>query len=227
MTTAAELIQLARYLLHDQDSDCYRWSDEELLDYLNAGMKEIINLVPEANVVEEAFTITEATPLQSIPAGGTKFIKATSNDNAGAKTGGIRYCEKDVLDTYDPDWYYTGASGDANRKFEHYMHDPRDPTRFYLYPQPTVSDVVWIQYAKTPTVLSTKSETYPLRTQYERPIVEYMYFRSMTKEGRYSQAADKQRERLWANFLQSLGLGRRTSREVSPEQHRPPDSSAS
>lgn len=227
MTTAAELIQLVRYQLHDQDKDCYRWSDEELLDYLNAGTKEIVSLVPEANVVETAFTLPDNSPLQQIPAGGVKFLKATSNDNAGTKTGGIRYCEKDVLDTYDPDWYYTGPSADANRKFEHYMHDPRDQSRFYLYPRPTVADVVWIEYSAVPTPVSTKSDTWGLRVQYEKAAVQYVYYRAMTKEGRYSQAADAQRQRLWNEFLESLGLSRRTSREVSPEQNRPPESSAS
>ena len=228
MTTVAELIQLVRYQLHDQDKDCYRWSDEELLDYLNAGTKEIVSLVPEANVVEALFTCTDNVPLQQIPAGGIKFIKATSNSGAGnVKTGGIRYCEKDVLDTYDPDWYYTGPSADANRKFEHYMHDPRDQSRFYLYPRPTNGDQLWIEFSRAPDNVSTKNDFFPLRVQYEKPACEYMYFRAMTKEGRYSQAAEAQRTRLWDNFLESLGLSRRTSREVSPEQHRPPDSSAS
>lgn len=228
MTTAAELIGLTRHQLNDMDSDCYRWSDEELLDYLNAGAKEIVTLVPEANVVEELYSITDAQPLQTIPTGGIKFIKATSNEGTAGKTGGIRFCEKDVLDTFDPDWYYVHpGTPDAERLFEHYMHDPRDPTRFYLYPVPTALDEVWIEYSKTPTLMDVKSDTYPLRTQYEKAATEYIFFRAMTKEGRYSQASEGQRKRLWDNFLDALGISRKTAREVSPEINRPPDSSAS
>ena len=149
---------------------------------------------------------------------------------SNVKTGGVRYCEKDVLDTFQPDWQYTDpAVVNLTAYYQHYMHDPRDPTRFYLYPRPKPWIPVWVLYAALPDTVSELTDTFPLSDEYLDAVVQYVLYRALTKDGRYSQGPDNKRQQLWQSYLQALGLSRQVAQSISPEleAHRPPGGSAS
>jgi hypothetical protein len=79
MATVADLLRRIRNQLHDTDPTFYRWSDEELIDLINAACREIVYLVPEANVIEEIFVPPNRDARQELPEGAVKFIKCISN----------------------------------------------------------------------------------------------------------------------------------------------------
>lgn len=226
MATAQAAIDRARYQLHD--ADAVRWSDAELLAYLNDGLRQIVTIKPEANTLEALFTPADTSALQTLPAGGVKFIKATFNEAAGGgKTASIRFCEKDVLDTFLPGWSSDAPiAPNADSYYEHYMHDPRDPTRFYLYPQPAPAYPLWIMYTAVPTELTLTTDTFPLADQYLEAASQYIVYRALTKEGRYSVGPEARRRELWEAFLTVLGVKRQVTREVSPDTNRPPEAPA-
>ena len=78
MSTVADVLRRVRNTLHDSELP-YRWSDEELREFLNDGLAAIVNLKPEANVVEEIHIPPDTNVLQKINPRGTKFIKCTFN----------------------------------------------------------------------------------------------------------------------------------------------------
>ena len=53
MATGRDVVDEVRAALNDEDEDAYRWSDEELLRLINAAQRQIVMLLPEANVVDE------------------------------------------------------------------------------------------------------------------------------------------------------------------------------
>lgn len=226
MATAQTIITEVRRIIHDENVT-YRWADAELLDYLNAGIRQTIAFVPEANTVESVEdTGTSRIARQSLPTGGIKFIKVSRNyaDDGTTPQGVVRYAEKDALDTYDPDWEYdTTIKADGANYFEHFCHDSREPTVYYLYPPPAADNKrVAVVYSAIPTELTLVADDYPLADEYINAAVQYVVYRALTKEARETLPSDY-RQDLWQNYLAALGLQREASDAASPEQNRAPE----
>jgi hypothetical protein len=139
------------------------------------------------------------------------------------KTGPIRFIEKDVLDTFQPDWtYVVPADADVTNYYRHYMHDPRDPTGFYLYPRPDPEIPVWVQYAKLPELVDDAADTFPLSDAYLNAAVIYVTYRALNKEGRFAAGPDSRAAKLYQEFLGALGMSRKVAYEVGTDMNPPP-----
>jgi hypothetical protein len=226
MATVQTLIDEVREIIHDTVTT-FRWADAELIDYCNAGIRQSIVLVPEANTVETVHD-TGATLVsrQALPSGGIKFIKASRNyaDDGTTEQGVIRYAEKDALDTYDPDWEFDSTTkADGANFFEHFIHDKREPKVFYVYPCPAaVNKMLGIVYSAVPTAHTVVGDTFALDDEYLNAVIQYMVYRSLTKESRLTMPAAMQ-QTLWTNYLTALGLQRRALETISPENNAPPE----
>jgi len=225
LATAQNIIDEVRAIIHDSVAT-FRWSDVELIRYLNAGVRQTISLVPEANAVQSIETIANSIGRQVIPSGGIKFIKAARNyaDDGTTPQGPIRVAEKDALDTYDPDWEYdTTIKADGANFYEHYCHDPREPKVYYLYPPSTENDKrVAVVYSTVPTALTAVGDTFNLDDEYLNAVTLYVVYRALTKESRQTIPA-AYRQELWSNYLSALGLHRQAMQAVSPENNAPPE----
>lgn len=227
MATVQNLFDEARRIFHDEDSANYRWTDAELIDYLNAGMRQIVVLLPEANTVETIEdTGTSRVARQALPAGGIKFIRVARNyaDDGTTPQGTVRFVEKDTLDTYDPDWEYDSTiKADGANFFEHFCHDSREPKIYYLYPPPAADNKRYAAvYAAVPTAVTAVGNTFPLDDEYINAAIQYLVYRALTKESRQTLPDDYRKE-LWQNFLMALGLQRDALSESGTESNRPPD----
>jgi hypothetical protein len=225
MPTAQLIIDEVRRIIHDEVVT-FRWTDAELIDYINAGTRQTVVLLPSANSVETIeSTVSSRVSRQALPAGGIKFLKVSRNyaDDGTTPQGVVRYVEKDALDTYDPDWEYVTTKADGANFFEHFCHDSREPTIFYLYPPP-VADAkqVAVVYSATPTAITVVGDASPLGDEYTNGIVQYVIFRALTKESR-DTLPGAFRQELWQNYLVALGLKRQAEEQVSPENVRPPE----
>lgn len=224
--TAQNVTEEVRRVIHDEIVT-YRWSDDELIDYINAATRQIVSILPDANTIETIETMTASQARQVLPAGGIKFIKVARNYNDGGSQaeGPIRYVEKDALDTFDPDWEYDTtikSAGTANF-FEHYCHDPREPDVYYMYPpSPTGTKRAAIVYSATPTEITVLGDTVPLGDEYRNAIVQYTVYRALTKESRET-LPDAFRQELWQNFIGALGLQSQAEQAVTAKNHAPPD----
>lgn len=220
MATIQQQITEVRRIIHDEATP-YRWSDAELIDYSNAGCRQTISLIPEANTIEAVVdTGTSRVARQELPAGGIKFQKIGRNyaDDGTTPQGVVRYVEKDALDTYDPDWEYVTAAVDGDNYFEHYCHDKREPKVFYLFPPPVEDDKQFalIYSADIAAAITDVVDTFPLDDEYYNAQVMYVVYRALTKESRET-LPDAFRQDLWQNYLTALGLGKRARVMVSPE----------
>lgn len=228
MATVQDIFDEVRRVIHDEDAANYRWSDAELISYLNAGTRQIVVLLPEANTVETIEdTLTSRVARQVLPAGGIKFIRAGRNyaDDGVTPQGTLRYVEKDVLDTFDSDWEYTLAAGvaDGPNYFQHFCHDRREPKVYYLYPPPAADNKrLAVIYSAVPAEMTAVGNTFPLDDEYINAAIQYVTYRALTKEARHT-LPDAYRKDLWQNFLVALGLQRDAAEEAGTEATRPPD----
>ena len=229
MATVQEIFDEARRIFHDEDSSNYRWTDAELIDYINAGLRQTVQLIPESNTIETIEdTGTSRISRQVLPAGGIKFIKVGRNyaDDGTTPQGTVRYVEKDVMDTYDPDWEYTLAAGvvDGANYFQHYLHDSREPRVYYLYPPPAADNKrLAVVYSAVPTEMTIVGDTFPLSDDYINAIIQYIVYRALTKESRQTLPS-AYRQELWQNYVTALGLERAAREDVGPGgENVPPD----
>jgi hypothetical protein len=226
--TVQNVIDQVRYTIHDETPATYRWTDAELIAYVNAASRQIVSIVPEANLTTSIITITNTIAKQALPTGGIKFVKVLNNVSPADGTtieGAVRQVEKDALDSYDPDWEYdttikTVAA--ATDFFDHYCHDPRDKKAFYVYPPGSTTVYANVQYSAVPTFLTVVGDTIPLTDEYLEAYYAYVTYRSLTKESRDTLPA-AYRQELWNNFLSALGQKLQADQRVSPEQNLPPE----
>jgi len=225
MATAQTIITEVRRIIHDE-SATFRWSDIELIDYLNAGTRQTVILLPEANMVETIVdTLTSRVSRQSLPTGGIKFSKAARNYAADGTTpqGSLRFVEKDALDTFEPTWEYVSGKVDGANYFEHFCHDSNEPTVYYLYPAPAADNkFVAVVYSAIPTALTVVGDAFPMDDTYINATVQYMIYRALTKESRETMPDAFQKD-LWQNYLVALGLKKQADDSVDPSNNRAPE----
>ncbi len=142
---SSSLISKAQTLL--QDTAGTRWTSAELLGWLNAGQRDIVMLKPDANTKSEKHQLAAGTK-QTLPTAGVSFVDMVRNvTSAGVATGTtIKPIARDQLDAQLPAWHSEAAA--TNVKY--FMHDPRNPKDFYIYPPSAGSNYVELVYAYLP-----------------------------------------------------------------------------
>ena len=232
--TGQNIADEARADLNDGDASNYRWSDADMLRYVNAAQRRIVSIVPEANIVIEDFVVSNADSRQDLPTGGIKFIGAWNYDAANSRRGpALTEVEFDAMNSAFPEWPFIAAHAThlsfpdmedehTDVAFEHFAHDPRDPTVFWIFPATeTATFELSIQYAKLPTVLATLAGSFALGDHYYDAAVSYTKYRMHAKDGRYG-AGDPKMVEVYNDFLRALGQKIQGFQRVDPATARPP-----
>jgi len=151
--THKAVVDMARGKLNDASS--VRWSDSDLLGYLNALIQEAVDLAPDAFVVNTDLTLV-AGARQTLPGDGLALGAVNNNTASGA---GIVEADKTILDALAPSWRGVPATTDA----QFWLRDKTDRKAFYVYPpQPGTPGQVNLSYVKHPadgTINGVDSET--------------------------------------------------------------------
>jgi hypothetical protein len=179
-----------------QDTTSVRWTDAELLRYLNDGQREVVNMKPDASALTANVQLSTGT-LQTIPSNGLRLIKITRNMSSAASdaTGkrAIRIVDVDVINSLEPDWNDPTVTGDATHGavVKHYIFDPDDPKKYYVYPGVSGNAYVEICYSKTPDDLSSTSSNLDIDDIYINAIVNYVLYRAYQKDAEYAGNAQR------------------------------------
>lgn len=177
--TAQSVIDKTRIIL--QDADKVRWTDDELLGWLNEGQREITVYKPDAYVVNESLNLVAGTK-QSLPSGGLTLIDVIKNGTGRA----VRHIDMRILDDQIPAWHSVTASTNVTN----YMFDGRNQKNFYVYPPAASGATLDIVYAKSPTdILSDASIL--VDDVYSSALMDYVLHRAYSKDVDY--AADDNR----------------------------------
>ncbi len=175
--TAQAIIDKAQTIL--QDTTEVRWTETELLGWLNDGQREIAIMRPDLFSVLANVTCVAGTK-QSIPANGTALLRVIRNMGVGGATPGraIRQVPMDLLDANVPDWH-TKASA---TEILHVATDPKMPKVFYTYPPATVSTQLEVLYGASPTDVAAKGNAIGVDDVFATPLIDYLCFRAYSKD---------------------------------------------
>lgn len=206
-----DLIDRAEQIL--QDTTNVRWGQQELLDHLNDAQREIVLFRPDANPVNESFTLAQSSK-QTLPSAALRLIDVYKN--ASPNTDPITNIERKVLDDQVSDWHAsTGTT------VSHYVYDPLDPKTFYVYPSPSGGGhTAMIVYSSSPTNISianfsTTTTTITLDDVYANAILDYMLYRAYLKDTEYAGDINRANNHL-QSFQQSLGIKAQVDQGSTP-----------
>ena len=194
VTTGANLLSRVEGTL--QDTSNVRWTEAELLNYINDAQREIANVQPGATALHANVQLVTGTK-QAIPSDGLKLISVLRNmsDASGGATGGraIRLVSWDILDTQNPDWHDPTVTGDATHGTtpKHFLFDENDPLNYYIYPGVSGNAYVEIVYSQRPTDLANTSATIAVPDNYSNAIIDYTLFRAFSKDAEFAGNAQR------------------------------------
>lgn len=195
-TAVDDIISRVRKILTDEGA--IRWTDAELILWLNDAQTEIVLYKPDAGAVNTTVTLATGTK-QTLPSGGNRLLGVVRNMSAASSgTGGrvIRAVSREILDSQEPNWHdptVTGAAAHGTTQ-KHFCYDEQDPTVYYVFPGVAGDSYVDIIYSAVPADVGSGDDI-GVADIYGNAIIDYILYRAFQKEAEYSATnarADKQ-----------------------------------
>ena len=218
--TGANLISRIQDSL--QDTTGVRWTEAELLRYINDAQREVVNFKPQASADHSNIQLATGTE-QSIPDVALSLIKVVRNMSAtGSSATGkksIRLVDEDILNSIEPDWHDPTVTGDAahGSVIKHYVFDPDDPRKFYVYPGVKDGENAYVELitSRSPTDLSATSSTIYIDDIYGNALVDYVLFRCYMKDSEFAGNAQRASQH-YQLFLNSVSSGISSKNLINP-----------
>lgn len=165
MTIAVEqLLERVKTTLLEDGADPF-WTDQEIVDYLNEGVRFVVSQKPSAHTVQDNITL-ERGYKQEIPTDWTELVDVVANEGGSA----IRGTDREFLDQFDPDW----PTSTESSTIKHWMYDKRDRRYFYVYPPAADGTRVTMKGVEVPGLMNTDSDNlFPLDDIYDVPVMYY------------------------------------------------------
>ena len=223
--TGANLISRIQDSL--QDTTGVRWTEAELLRYINDAQREVVNFKPAAAADHSNVQLATGTE-QSIPDVAMCLIKVVRNMSAtgGSATGkkAIRLVDEDILNSIEPNWHDPTVTGDAahGSVIKHYIYDPDDPRRFYVYPGVKSGSNAYVELvtARNPTDLSSTSSTIYIDDVYGNALVDYVLYRCYMKDAEFAGNAQRAGSH-YQLFMASVSGGGQSKVLLDPNSDKP------
>ena len=194
MLVAGDLITKCAITL--KDPEYVRWSQDELLMYLDEGQREIARN-PGAYVKTVILTMVEGTK-QAMPDDSNQLMTVVRNFDGEEPRDPVRITTRELLDSFEPNWH----TSPKRQLVENYVYDDRNPTVFFVYPPNDGTGSVEIQYNAVPPKLTKVTDSLSLRDEFETPLRMYVLYRAYTKDSDYSSGLN-----LANTFFQSFVQG--------------------
>lgn len=176
--TAQNIADKAELLL--QDGTNIRWTEAEILGWINSGQREILIYKSNANPYLGVHT-TAAGSKQELAAGGIQLLDVVRTVGGDAITA----IDRRVLDVTIPGWH-SQASGPA----KHYVFDERFPQYFYLYPPAAASVSIEAVWSKIPTDIASMAGNI-FNELYETVLLDYVLYRAYSKDSTHTANATR------------------------------------
>lgn len=174
--TPTDIIDTARVLLNDSAKT--RWSDAELLTYVNDALDAAYTLAPRLFYVVGEVNCIENETLQRVCLSGAGQIIDVIRVKGG---NALRPMDKTTLDASFPGWHQA-ASGPAKQ----WQRLADDPVRFFIYPKAPASQVLEVLYLPSPGEYGLL-DVLPLPNAYKPALQDFVMFRAHSKDAEYAE----------------------------------------
>jgi hypothetical protein len=211
--TLSDAILEVRKLINDSDSTNYRYSDVNLVGTGNQVIKRILNIRPDLFATIGSVACVAGEIYQSAPTDSFRIIEVQRILNGPMVTE----VERDILSVFNPSWT-TYPAGPAIE----WMRNPRNPNRFFIFPQAPSSQTLVVEYAKVPATFAIGAAL-PIPDSYLPVIIDGMVWLA---EAIDDEHVNSQRSKgFMESFYQGLGATLQ-SRSLTDDTESQPDSNA-
>jgi hypothetical protein len=180
--TVTTLLNNAAIIL--SDTTFVRWTQNELLAWLNDGQREIATYKPNAFTKNVSVALVTGTK-QSLPSDAISLVDIVRNMGTNGTTPGraIRAVSREILDAQTPYWHSATASSEVKQ----FSYTPLDLKRFYVTPPQPATNTGYVEmvYLAYPTD-ATLSSTVTLDDIYVNALLSYILYRAYSKDSEYA-----------------------------------------
>lgn len=217
VTTVATIVNNAKLVLQEITAAGTRWTNEELIGWLNEFYQAAVQLKPDAHSVNEEITLESGTK-QSIPASGLRLIDVVRNSGQGSDMTAVMVTTRRALDSTRRTWH----SDPESESIEQYVFDDLDPTNFYVYPPAKIGAALELIYSAVPEphdvtlgLGTAGSELFKLNDAFAPVALDYILYRAYAKDAEH--AANLNRSQMHYNaYMQQLSGKTQTDTRSSP-----------
>jgi hypothetical protein len=210
METVGNIFRRARAILQERSPTGTRWTNAELLDWLNEAYVQIVSVKPDANAGLTEHTCAAGTR-QTIT--GLRVLDVVRCLDGSRQ--GITKTLRDVLDTARRRWHSEPETVDI----EMFVFDEALPEVFYTYPPARVGARLEVLQSTVPAPHTEGSQTsveqIRLADTYAPVLLDYVLWRAFSKDAENPGNANRAalHERAWMGVL---GLKSQGDQAVSP-----------
>lgn len=164
--TPSDVIVEARKLLQDTQAP-YRYSDTDLLGYVNQTLKRMAVFRPTLFTNITSVPLTANTVIQDLPSDAHRLVQVFFIDNYNS----VNEVEREVLERAYPQW----VSDPSGIPFNFIRH-PRNATKFFLYPRPLANLTATVEYVVEPIAYTINQTILYLKDTYLGVVVDGVVF---------------------------------------------------
>ena len=198
---------------YERGDDDARWTDAELIRWINDSRMAILTRKPSACAKIATVPLAQGT-LQTIPADGVQLLDVINNMGANGLTPGrsIRRTDRQNIDDDDLYWHKSTAKAEISQ----FTYDDRIPKEFFVWPPAVAGTNVRISYVAIPPSVDTKDDTLEIGLECIDAVVNYVAYRAKAKDSQYANAAEA--AAYYAAFNDALGTQAESQSNTSPNQ---------
>jgi hypothetical protein len=186
VTTAAAVLRDASTLLSDVEG--VQWADDELLSWLNAGIRDVVALAPSAYQVREAIPVTAFDAYQKLPDGVIRLVKTLRNVRGDLTTKGrpVRVLSDAQMDNNCPNWMNASPEDDVR----HVVYDSNTPAMFFVWPPIAADGFIEAVVSRLPPPVENPLQELPIGSEYHNALVDFVMHRAMAKNVEVAGSAE-------------------------------------
>lgn len=151
----------------------------DMVSFVNASQREVVNLVPAANTNKRDYVCTPLETAQPLPADVIRLADVVRNTGAdGAVRGAaVRMTTEGELSAYIPRWTQDDAADDVI----HYMYDDQIPGEFLVWPRPLAATHLELRTVDMPTDITALGQVLTIGPIYRNAMAYYVVSLALSK----------------------------------------------
>ena len=192
--TPSDVIVEVRKLLQDTQAP-YRYSDTDLVGYVNQTLKRMAVLRPTLFTNITSVPLTANLVIQDLPSDAHRLVQVFYIDNYNS----VNEVEREVLERAYPQW----VSDPAGIPFNFIRH-PRNATKFFLYPRPIANLTATVEYVVEPTTYALNDTILYLKDTYLGVVIDGVMFLASSIDDEH--VLSNRAKLFMESFTQALGV---------------------
>jgi hypothetical protein len=193
--TPQSIINIARSIYNDNESNFYRISNLELLGFVNDGLKECSRIISDYFKSTGNYTCTENQTEQVLNFEDAQLILDVIRIKDGKS---VLPMDMMAMSAFNPDWASDNAAPAQN-----WTRHANDPLRFYIYPKAPDMQLLEVMYIRNPLVYALDDTISEVPESFAPAFADYVIYRAESRDDEHSNSSRAVSH--YQAFVQKLG----------------------